>query len=148
MLHAILKKIVGSKNDRELKRLSLILDEINVLEPALKALSDAELLAVLMAGAGPCARQVGSARRLLAALRPRRGRHALRGEDAHRRGIDQRQPWMGALQHPARPEDGLQLLGGRDAVRDEALREPEHRSARGCGRAPSARMAETSGTWS
>jgi len=29
MLHAILKKLIGSKNDRELKRLSLILDEIN-----------------------------------------------------------------------------------------------------------------------
>ncbi|MCL5807061.1 MAG: preprotein translocase subunit SecA, partial [Deltaproteobacteria bacterium] len=45
MLHAILKKIVGSKNDRELKRLSLILDEINALEPVMMAASDAELKA-------------------------------------------------------------------------------------------------------
>ncbi|MHB8769814.1 MAG: preprotein translocase subunit SecA [Syntrophales bacterium] len=45
MLHAILKKIVGSKNDRELKRLSLILDEINALEPAMRAASDEELRA-------------------------------------------------------------------------------------------------------
>ena len=45
MLHTILKKLVGSKNDRELKRLSLILDEINALEPAMMAASDEELKA-------------------------------------------------------------------------------------------------------
>ena len=45
MLHAILKKIVGSKNDRELKRLSLFLDEISALEPAMIAASDEELKA-------------------------------------------------------------------------------------------------------
>jgi len=45
MFHAILKKIVGSKNDRELKRLSLLLDEINALEPAMMAASDEELKA-------------------------------------------------------------------------------------------------------
>ena len=45
MLHAILKKLIGSKNDRELKRLSLILDEINALDPAMKAASDDELKA-------------------------------------------------------------------------------------------------------
>ena len=45
MLHTILKKLVGSKNDREMKRLSLILGEINDLEPAAKALSDDELKA-------------------------------------------------------------------------------------------------------
>ena len=43
MLHAILKKLVGSKNDREMKRLSLILGEISALEPAMTALSDEEL---------------------------------------------------------------------------------------------------------
>jgi preprotein translocase subunit SecA len=43
MLHAILKKIVGSKNDRELKRLSLFLDEISALEPSMIAASDDEL---------------------------------------------------------------------------------------------------------
>ncbi len=45
MLHMILKKLVGSKNDREMKRLSLILDEINNLEPAMMAASDEELKA-------------------------------------------------------------------------------------------------------
>ncbi len=43
MLDAILRKIVGTKNDRELKRLSLLLDEVNDFEPAMMALSDAEL---------------------------------------------------------------------------------------------------------
>ncbi|MDP1989847.1 MAG: preprotein translocase subunit SecA, partial [Syntrophales bacterium] len=45
MLHAILRKLVGSKNDRELKRLSLILDEINALESVMMAASDEELKA-------------------------------------------------------------------------------------------------------
>jgi preprotein translocase subunit SecA len=45
MLHMILKKLVGSKNDREMKRLSLILSEINDLEPAMMAASDEELRA-------------------------------------------------------------------------------------------------------
>ena len=45
MLHAILKKLVGSKNDRELKRLTLILDEINALEPVMLAAGDEELKA-------------------------------------------------------------------------------------------------------
>ena len=45
MLHAILKKLIGSKNDRELKRLSLFLDEINALEPAMMAAGDDELRA-------------------------------------------------------------------------------------------------------
>ena len=43
MLSSILKKVVGSKNDRELKRLSFILEEINELEPSMMALSDSEL---------------------------------------------------------------------------------------------------------
>jgi preprotein translocase subunit SecA len=45
MLHMILKKLIGSKNDREMKRLSLILAEINDLEPAMMAASDEELKA-------------------------------------------------------------------------------------------------------
>jgi len=45
MIDAILRKIVGSKNDRELKRLGFLLEEINDLEPAFMALSDAELAA-------------------------------------------------------------------------------------------------------
>ena len=43
MLNTILKKIVGTKNDRELKRLSVLLNEINSYEPAMMSLSDAQL---------------------------------------------------------------------------------------------------------
>jgi preprotein translocase subunit SecA len=43
MLGNILKKIVGTKNERELKRYSVILDEINRLEPSMMKLSDDEL---------------------------------------------------------------------------------------------------------
>jgi len=45
MFVSLLEKIIGSKNDRELKRFSLILEEINDLEPAMIALSDSELKA-------------------------------------------------------------------------------------------------------
>ena len=45
MLDHILKMIIGSKNDRELKRLWARVQEINVLEPGIKALSDDELKA-------------------------------------------------------------------------------------------------------
>ena len=45
MLGNILTKIVGSKNDRELKRLGLFLLEINDLEPGLISLGDEELKA-------------------------------------------------------------------------------------------------------
>lgn len=45
MLDNILKKIFGTKNDRELKRLSLLLREINNLEQDITALSDEELKA-------------------------------------------------------------------------------------------------------
>jgi len=45
MLGSMLKKVVGSKNDRELKRLSVIVREINDLEPAMTAASDEELKA-------------------------------------------------------------------------------------------------------
>ncbi|NBW81659.1 preprotein translocase subunit SecA, partial [bacterium] len=41
----IFKKIFGTKNDRELRRLEPILRSINELEPTLQALSDAELRA-------------------------------------------------------------------------------------------------------
>ena len=43
MLGKILKKIVGTKNDRELKRLAILLDEVNNYEPEMMSLSDAEL---------------------------------------------------------------------------------------------------------
>ena len=45
MLSNILKKIVGTKNDRELKRLSLLLNEVNNFEPAMMSLTDEELRA-------------------------------------------------------------------------------------------------------
>ena len=39
----MLRKIFGTKNSRELKRMGKIVDEINVLEPQFTALSDDEL---------------------------------------------------------------------------------------------------------
>ena len=45
MLDAILKKIIGSKNDRELKRFWGKVEGVNVLEPGIHALSDDELKA-------------------------------------------------------------------------------------------------------
>ncbi len=43
MFGNILKKIVGTKNDRELKRLAILLGEVNNYEPEMMSLSDAEL---------------------------------------------------------------------------------------------------------
>jgi preprotein translocase subunit SecA len=43
MLNVILRKIVGTKNDRELKRLSVLLNEVNHHEKELMTLSDAQL---------------------------------------------------------------------------------------------------------
>ena len=45
MLGKILKKVVGTKNERELKRITPMVDAINGLEPEMRALSDAELRA-------------------------------------------------------------------------------------------------------
>jgi preprotein translocase subunit SecA len=45
MIGTLLKKIFGTANEREIKRLQVIVDEINVLEPGISALSDAELQA-------------------------------------------------------------------------------------------------------
>ncbi len=45
MIDLILKKIFGSKNERELKRLAPLVDAINALEPEYRALSDAGLRA-------------------------------------------------------------------------------------------------------
>ncbi len=45
MIGSVLKKIVGSKNDRELKRLQQAVEHINSLEAGIKQLSDAELQA-------------------------------------------------------------------------------------------------------
>jgi len=43
MIGGWIKKIVGSKNDRELKRMTPLVEAINRLEPGVKALTDAEL---------------------------------------------------------------------------------------------------------
>jgi len=45
MFASVLKKIVGTKNDREIKKFSVILREINNLETSISALSDEELKA-------------------------------------------------------------------------------------------------------
>ncbi|MGZ6235798.1 MAG: preprotein translocase subunit SecA [Syntrophales bacterium] len=45
MLGSLLGKVIGSKNDRELKRLSFILDEVNDHEPTMMGLSDGDLKA-------------------------------------------------------------------------------------------------------
>ncbi|MBF0301064.1 MAG: preprotein translocase subunit SecA [Oligoflexia bacterium] len=45
MLQTFLKKIFGTKNDRDLKMLQPIVDQINSFEPTIKALSDEELKA-------------------------------------------------------------------------------------------------------
>jgi preprotein translocase subunit SecA len=46
MIGNLIKKIVGTKNERELKRIQPIVDQINGLEERMKGLSDAELQAV------------------------------------------------------------------------------------------------------
>jgi len=43
MLDTLLAKVVGTQNDRELKRLRPIVAEVNVLEPSIQALSDTQL---------------------------------------------------------------------------------------------------------
>jgi preprotein translocase subunit SecA len=43
MFFSLLEKVIGSKNDRELKRLSIILEEVNHFEQTMMALSDEEL---------------------------------------------------------------------------------------------------------
>ena len=45
MIGALLKKIIGTKNDRIIKEISVVLDEINRLEPAMASRTDAELRA-------------------------------------------------------------------------------------------------------
>ena len=43
MIGSVLKKIVGSKNERDLKRLQQTVEEINALEAEIQKLSDAAL---------------------------------------------------------------------------------------------------------
>jgi preprotein translocase subunit SecA len=43
MISTVLKRIVGTKNERELKRIRPLVEEINGLEEKMRSLSDAEL---------------------------------------------------------------------------------------------------------
>ena len=43
MFNYVVKKVIGSKNDREIRRLSAILERINAWEPSIQSLSDDEL---------------------------------------------------------------------------------------------------------
>ena len=43
MLGKMLGKVIGSKNDRELKRMRKLVDKINALEPSISPLSDSDL---------------------------------------------------------------------------------------------------------
>ena len=45
MFNYVLKKIVGSKNDREIKRLNTVMQQVNDLEPRMEELADSELKA-------------------------------------------------------------------------------------------------------
>src|SRR5580765_7094126 len=45
MLQALLAKVVGTQNERELKRLRPIVGQVNAFEPAIQALSDEQLRA-------------------------------------------------------------------------------------------------------
>jgi len=45
MISFLVKKIFGTKNERELKRMRPVVERINSLEPQMKRLSDAELRA-------------------------------------------------------------------------------------------------------
>jgi len=45
MIGKLVKKIVGSKNDRDLKKLQPLVDQVNALESEASALSDEELKA-------------------------------------------------------------------------------------------------------
>ena len=45
MIQTFLAKVIGTQNERDLKRLRPLVDEVNVLEPALRQLSDEQLRA-------------------------------------------------------------------------------------------------------
>ncbi|MEE8218861.1 MAG: preprotein translocase subunit SecA, partial [Vicinamibacteria bacterium] len=45
MINTILTKVIGTKNDRELKRIRPIVEQIGGLEPAIQALTDEQLAA-------------------------------------------------------------------------------------------------------
>src|SRR6185436_10374232 len=45
MIQTLLAKVIGTQNERDLKRLRPLVDEVGALEPAIKALSDEKLRA-------------------------------------------------------------------------------------------------------
>ena len=45
MLGGLVKKVVGTKNEREIKRLAPVVDRVNHLEAAVRRLGDADLKA-------------------------------------------------------------------------------------------------------
>src|SRR5258705_13975423 len=45
MIQKILAKVIGTQNERDLKRLNPLVDEVNVFEPSVKPLSDERLRA-------------------------------------------------------------------------------------------------------
>ena len=45
MMNNVLKKVFGSRNDRELKRMGKVVKQINALEEAVQGLSDEDLAA-------------------------------------------------------------------------------------------------------
>ena len=45
MISSLLTKVFGSKNERELKKIQPVVDQVNALEPSIQSLSDAELKA-------------------------------------------------------------------------------------------------------
>ncbi|HBG45429.1 MAG TPA: preprotein translocase subunit SecA [Deltaproteobacteria bacterium] len=48
MINSLLKKVFGSKNDREVKRIMPVVEEINSFEPQMKALSDEDFLGLTL----------------------------------------------------------------------------------------------------
>ena len=115
MLDTLLAKVVGTQNDRELKRLRPIVAEVNALEPAIQALSD-EQLRGKTAEFRQRARQRRDARRSAAGSlrrrprgRPPRAQHAALRRAAHRR--------RGAPQGQDRRDEDRR---GQDARRDAA----------------------------
>ena len=59
MLNKVFNKVFGSRNDRQLKRLNVIVDKINAFESAFEALSDDELRQKTEIGRASC-RERGS----------------------------------------------------------------------------------------
>ena len=45
MIQSFFKKVIGTKNDREVKRLSKVVENVNALEPKIQPLSDEALQA-------------------------------------------------------------------------------------------------------